>query len=130
MLNPLRFQLHIARALAARNVEIGPVIRTNVSYGALQIVRETGAAAIIDPVTAYGLSLPGIVIRPIDVNVPFYWGVIAAKNRPLRPVAEALMNAVEAVAERSIAGFEKLDPALAGQLVAGIAAGTQYGSES
>jgi hypothetical protein len=40
------------------------------------------------------------------------------------------MNAVEAVAERSIAGFAKLDPAMAGQLVAGAAAGTQYGSES
>jgi DNA-binding transcriptional LysR family regulator len=130
MLDPLRFQLHISRAMAARGIETGPVIRTNVSFGALQIVRQTGIAAIIDPVTAYGLSLPGVVIRPIDVEVPFHWGVIIASNRPLRPIAEALMNAVEAVAERSIAGFAKLDPALAGQLVAGVAAGTPYGSES
>jgi hypothetical protein len=129
MLNPLRFQLHIARALAARGIETGPVIRTNISYGALQIVRQTGVAAIIDPVTAYGLSQPGVVIRPIDVTIPFYWGVLAAEKRPLRPVAQALMDAVEAVAERSISGFKKLDPASAGQLVTGPVPGTNHGTE-
>ncbi|OLP46352.1 LysR family transcriptional regulator [Rhizobium oryziradicis] len=128
MLNPLRFQLHIARALAARGIETGPVIRTNISYGALQIVRQTGVAAIIDPVTAYGLSLPGVVIRPIDVTVPFYWGVIAAENRPLRPITQALIESVEVVAERSIAGFKKLDPAMSGQLVTGPVLGEHSGT--
>jgi DNA-binding transcriptional LysR family regulator len=127
MLNPLRFQLHIARALAARGIETGPVIRTNVSYGALQLVRHTGAVAIIDPVTAYGLSLPNVVIRPIDMTIPFYWGVLAAERRPLRPVAEALIDAVERVAERSIVGLKKLDPDMAGQLVTGPEAGANFG---
>lgn len=103
------------------------MIRTNISYGALQIVRQTGAAGLIDPVSAYGLSLPGIVIRPIDVTVPFYWGVLTAAKRPLRPVARALMDAVEGVAERSIAGFNKLDPALAGQLSHGTAVEAEQG---
>ena len=129
MLDPLRFQLHIARALAARGIETGPVIRTNISYGALQIVRQTGVAAIIDPVTAYGLGLPDVVIRPIDVTVPFYWGVLAAEKRPLRPVARALVDAVEAVAERSITGFKKLDPAQAGQLVTGLVSAADHGTE-
>ncbi|WP_283193388.1 LysR family transcriptional regulator [Rhizobium sp. AN80A] len=117
LLNPLRFQLHIARALAARGIETGPVIRTNTAYGALQIVRQAGIPAIIDPVTAYGISQPGVIIRPIDETVPFYWGVLAASKKPLRPVAQALIEAVEAVAERSIVGFAKLDPSVAGQLV-------------
>ena len=129
MLNPLRFQLYIARALAARGIETGPVIRTNISYGALQLVRQTGVAAIIDPVTAYGLSLPGIVIRPIDVTVPFYWGALVAERQPLRPVAQALMEAVEAVAARSIAGFKKLDPAMAGQLVTGPVSDANRGTD-
>jgi hypothetical protein len=38
------------------------------------------------------------------------------------------MDAVEAVAERSIAGFRKLDPALAGQLVTDPASGTNNGT--
>lgn len=129
LLNPLRFQLHIARALAARGIETGPVIRTNVAYGALQFVRQMGVPAIIDPLTAYGLSLPGVAIRQIDVTVPFHWGVLIAEKRPLRPVAQALMDAIEAVAERSIAGFKKLDPALAGQLVTGPVPGTNHGTQ-
>ncbi|MBB6464865.1 DNA-binding transcriptional LysR family regulator [Aminobacter lissarensis] len=129
MLNPLRFQLHISRALAARGIETGPVIRTNTAYGALLIAHKTGVAAIVDPVTAYGLSLPGVVIRPIDMTVPFYWGVLVAKERPLRPVAQALMEAAEVVAERSIAGFHKLDPATAGQLVTGPGS-SNYGTET
>lgn len=130
MLNPLRFQAQVARALAAQGVETGQVIRTNVSYGALQFVRQVqGVMAIIDPVTSYGVSMPGVVIRPIDVEVPFYWGVLAAAKAPLRPAAHALMDAVEAVAERSILGFKKLDPATAGQLVTGRPSGPDDGMD-
>jgi DNA-binding transcriptional LysR family regulator len=128
LLNPLRFQLHVARALAAHGVETGPVIRTNTAYGALQVVRQAGFVAIIDPLTAYGVGAPGVVIRPLDVTVRFHWGVLAAEKRPLRPVARALMEAVEAVAERSIAGFKKLDPLLAGQLVTDPISGTHNGT--
>ncbi|MER8755701.1 LysR family transcriptional regulator [Mesorhizobium sp. M0220] len=128
LLNPLRFQLHVSKALAARGIDTGPVIRTNTAYGALQLVRRTGVAAVIDPLTAYGVALPGVAIRPIDATVLFYWGIVAAEKRPLRPVAQALMEAVEAVAERSIVGFKKLDPALAGQLVTDPASGTNHGT--
>ncbi|MEJ6781039.1 LysR family transcriptional regulator [Aminobacter sp. Piv2-1] len=128
LLNPLRFQLHVSKALTARGIETGPVIRTNTAYGAMQIVRHTGVAAIVDPLTAYGLSLPGVVIRPIDETVLFHWGVLAAGSRPLRPVAQALIEAVEAVAERSITGFKKLDPALAGQLVTDPVTDTEHGT--
>jgi DNA-binding transcriptional LysR family regulator len=120
LLDPLRFQRHIAQALAARGIETGPVIRTNVSYGALQLVREAGIAAIVDPVTAYGTSLSGVVIRPIDGAAPFQWGIIAGQGRPLRPLALALVEAVEEAAHELIPGLKTLDPALAGQLVSGL----------
>ncbi|WFR98812.1 LysR family transcriptional regulator [Rhizobium tumorigenes] len=130
MLNPLRFQRNIARALASQGIETGPVIRTNNSYGALQFVRQIeGVIAIIDPVTSYGVSEPGTVVRPINLEVPFYWGVLSVEKIPLRPAARALMDAVEAVAKRSIVGFTKLDPALAGQLVTGQPSGTDQGTD-
>lgn len=119
MLNLLRFQRQIARALAERGVETGPIIRTNVSYTAMQIVHEARIPAIIDPVTAYGVELSGVVIRPIDTAVPFYWGAIAPQGRHLRPLALALVEAVEAVALRKIPGLQILDPVLAGQLAGG-----------
>ncbi|RWC88756.1 LysR family transcriptional regulator [Mesorhizobium sp. M00.F.Ca.ET.151.01.1.1] len=128
ILNPLRFQSHITRTLAARGIETGPVIRTNTAYSALLIAIKTGVAAIIDPLTAYGLSPPGVIIRAIDITVPFYWGVLVAQNRPLRAVPQALVEAVEAVAERSIAGFTRLDPGMAGQLVTGPGSSINYGT--
>ncbi|KUM23132.1 LysR family transcriptional regulator [Mesorhizobium loti] len=128
ILNPLRFQSHISRTLAARGIETGPVIRTNTASSALLIAHKIGAAAIIDPLTAYGLSRPNVVIRPIDITVPFYWGVLVAQRRPLRAVPQALMEAVEAVAERSIAGFKRIDPTMAGQLVTGPGSSINYGT--
>ena len=128
LLNPLRFQSHIARMLAAHGIETGPVVRTNTAYSAVLIANKMGAAAIVDPVTAYGLSLPGVVIRPVDMAVPFYWGVLVGQKRPVRAVAQALMEAVEGVAERSIAGFAKLDPGMAGQLVTGPGSSIHYGT--
>ena len=130
MLNPLRFQLHISRALEAQGIETGRVIRTNIAYCALQIVQKTGIAAVIDPITASCVHLPEVVVRPIDVNVPFYWGVLAAEKRPLSPAAQALVEAVEAVAEQSIAGFKKLNPDQAGELVTHLAPGANYGNET
>lgn len=129
MLNPLRFQMHVARVLAAQGVETGPVIRTNVSYGALQIVCRTGAAAIIDPVTAWGVSLPGVVVRPIDVDVPFHWGVLSAAHRSLSALGQALVDQVEQVAQSSIAGLQVLAPELAGDLVAGAFTHATQGTE-
>ncbi|MER5172492.1 LysR family transcriptional regulator [Thioclava sp. GXIMD2076] len=130
MLNPLRFQMHVARVLAARGVQVGQVIRTNISYAALQIVSRTGAAAIIDPVSAWGMNVPGVVIRPIDAEVPFYWGVLTAKGRPLSATAMRLADQVEANAERLIPGFARLDPALAGGLTPPAPEFSNYGTET
>lgn len=114
MLDPLRFQAQIARAMAEQGIRPGPVIRTNVSAAALQMVRRTGIPALLEPVTAHGLALPGVVLRPLDTAVPFHWGVIAAPGRPLRPVARELVAAVEAEAQALIPGLVVLDPATLG----------------
>ncbi|WP_435169357.1 LysR family transcriptional regulator [Falsirhodobacter sp. 1013] len=115
MLDPMRFQARVARLMESRNLVPKAIIRTNVALGALQMVRETGGVAIIDPVTAYGGSLPDIVVRPLDVPVPFHWGVIAPSGRPLRPLAQALVEAAEAVALKAIPDMQILDPAGAGE---------------
>ncbi|WP_082143790.1 LysR family transcriptional regulator [Nitratireductor soli] len=110
MLDPGRFQRQVSRVMEANGVRQGPLIRTNVSYSALRLVQKTGVVSIIDPVSAYGVTLPGVVIRPIDVSVPFYWGAVAAAARPLRPLVAQLIDAVEAEALRLIPDLEILDP--------------------
>ncbi|MDB6453036.1 LysR family transcriptional regulator [Falsirhodobacter sp. 20TX0035] len=115
MLDPLRFQARVARLMETRGLVPKAIIRTNVALGALQMVRQTGGVAIIDPVTAYGGPLPDIVVRPLDVAVPFHWGVIAPLGRPLRPLTLALVDAAEAVAREAIPDLQILDPAGAGE---------------
>ncbi|WPZ16571.1 LysR family transcriptional regulator (plasmid) [Nitratireductor rhodophyticola] len=117
MLDPGRFQRQVSQTMEARGVTPGPLIRTNVSYSALRLVQKTGVVSIIDPVSAYGVQLPGVVIRPIDVAVPFYWGAVTASSRPLRPLVTQMIEAVEAEALRLIPDLQILDPARSAQTI-------------
>ena len=110
MLDPGRFQRQVSQMMEARGVRPGPLIRTNVSYSALRLVQKTGVVSIVDPVSAYGVTLPGVVIRPIDVAVPFYWGAVAVAARPLRPLVAHLLEAVEMEALRLIPDLKILEP--------------------
>ena len=117
MLNPDRFQRRIARAMEAQDIKPGPFIRTNVSYSALQLVQRVGLPAIIDPITAYGVALPGVVIRPIEASVPFYWGALTATGRRLNPATLELIDRVETTAQKLIPDLEILDPSNAKKLL-------------
>lgn len=115
MLDPLRFMRQVAQAMTERGVKPGSIMRTNVAYGALHLVQQTGAVGIIDPVTAFTVDMTDVVIKPIDVAVPFHWGAIALRGAAVRPLALRLVDAVEAVARNRIHGLEVLDPARIGQ---------------
>lgn len=121
MLDPARFTARVSRAMEDRGICAGSFLRTNVAYAALHLVRETGTAGILDPITAFTVGLDGVVVRPIDVEVPFFWGAIAVKGAVLRPLATNLVAAVERVALRRIPGLDCLDPARAGEIARGTA---------
>ena len=110
MLDPEKFQGKVARAMEALGVKEGSAVRTNSAYAALQLVRRAGLLAIVDPVTAHGVSLTGVVIRPIDTPLPFYWGAVTPSGRPPRPIVEELIDAVEDTAKALIPDFVRLDP--------------------
>lgn len=111
MLDPQRFQGRVVRAMEKYDITHETVIRTNVSYTALRMVQQTGSLAILDPVSAYCVRLPGVTIRRIETDIPFYWGAFSATGRTLRPIAEALVEAVEATAVARIPGLKIIDPA-------------------
>lgn len=117
MIDPLRFQRGVDQALGQEGVELGTLVRANTAALALQIVRRTGAVAVVDPVTAYGFAFPDIVIRPLQRQVPFYWGVIVGSGRHMREQTRRLADEAEAVALATIPGITQLDPTLAGRLV-------------
>lgn len=117
MLDPMRFMRQVSRAMAERGVRPRNIMRTNVSYVALHLVQDTRAVAIIDPVTSYTVQMRDVVIRKIDVSLPFYWGAIALRGATLRPLAAELVATVERLALLKIPGLEILDPARAGHII-------------
>ncbi|WP_354684030.1 LysR family transcriptional regulator [Cupriavidus necator] len=100
MQNPYRLRRRVDRALAGAGVPAAGVIDTNTSISALTLVRAGLGIAVLEPVTARGLPLADIAVRPIDVDIPFYFGVITPQARP---ASTAVLGLVQAVADAAAA---------------------------
>ncbi len=109
--NPYRLRRSIDQALAAAGVKIASVIETNTSINAQLAARAGLGIAIVESATAYGVPVEGIVARPLDVNIPSYWGLVSPLAKPLSPEALALIDAVKATAEALIPNMTLHDPA-------------------
>lgn len=118
MLDPTRFQRHVAQAMDEQQIVPGPILRANVAYTGLHLVGHMKALGIIDPVTGCTIDHPGVVVRPLDVSIPFHWGIVTAQARPMRPIVARLIEAAEQVAKARIPGLAVLDPKQAGRVFA------------
>ena len=50
--------------------------------------------AVLEPLTAHGAPLDGVVVRPLDTDIPFFFGVITPQSRPLCAPVRALVDAL------------------------------------
>jgi len=74
MANPYRLRRRLDAALAPGGNAPG-TIETNSSVNALAAVRAGLGVSVLEPITAYGVPMPGVAIRPIDLDIPFFlWG--------------------------------------------------------
>ncbi len=77
------------------------LIETNSSINAQALVRAGLGVGVLEPLTALGAPLEGVVVRPLDTHIPFFFGVITPyitpQSRPLtaevRALADALLQA-------------------------------------
>jgi DNA-binding transcriptional LysR family regulator len=86
------------------------LIETNSSINAQAMVRAGLGVAVLEPLTAHGAPLEGVAIRPLDTDIPFYFGVITPQSRPLAPAVRAVADALLASAA-DLPGFVRHDPA-------------------
>lgn len=93
--NPFRFRRRINRAFEAAGVEPQHILDTNTSLTAMQMARVGLGVALVDPFTAFGVPLSGVVVRPIESNIPFFFGLISAFASPLSEVAQALIETLK-----------------------------------
>lgn len=96
--NPYRLRRRYEHALRKARVKPLDVIETNSSVNILACIRAGLGVAIMEPVTAYGLPLNGVVIRELEVDIPYYFGVITPQSKPPRPSTLALIDALRLAA--------------------------------
>lgn len=103
--NPYRLRRRYEQALRKARVKPLDIIETNSSVNILACIRAGLGVAIMEPVTAYGLPLNGVVIRELDVDIPYYFGVITPQSKPPRTGALALIDALMHAAEELLPTF-------------------------
>ncbi|BCS44623.1 LysR family transcriptional regulator [Pseudomonas amygdali pv. tabaci] len=94
MANPYRFRRRIDKAFQDAGGQPPRMLDTNTSLIAMQMARVGLGIALVDPFTAIGVPLQGVVVRPIACNIPFFFGLISAFASPLSDVASALIDEI------------------------------------
>lgn len=110
MANPFRLRRRVNQALEAANVRAARIIATSVSMNAVQIASTGLGVAIIEPATAYGIRMSNVEIRPLDVDIPFLWGIFSAAARPLSDSARELIQLIIRIASVRMPGFVAHNP--------------------
>jgi DNA-binding transcriptional LysR family regulator len=110
MANPFRLRRRVDQALEAHGIQASRTIDTNAAIVALQLTACGAGVAIIEPATAYGASLKGVEIRPLDIDIPFLWGVFSAVSRPLPETARAFIHQFIETTVSAIPGLVQHDP--------------------
>nr|WP_210348065.1 LysR family transcriptional regulator [Brucella pituitosa] len=109
--NPYRLRGRVNHALESADVQVGRIIDTNVAISAMQIASTGLGVAIVEPATGYFLQTPNVVVRPLDADIPFFWGIFSATARPLSECTRALIDQIIATARAQTPGFVDYDPA-------------------
>ncbi|MGO4809835.1 LysR family transcriptional regulator [Cupriavidus sp. 2MCAB6] len=117
MQNPYRLRRRLDEAFARAGVEPAALIDTNSSLNALTAVRAGLGIAVLEPVTARGVPLADIVVRPIDADIPFYFGVITPQTRPASAAVLALINTLATAARHLLPDFTQRGPEQHGALL-------------
>lgn len=106
--NPLRLRGSFEKALKKLKVLPHEMIETNASVNILACVRAGLGVAILEPVTAWGMPQEGVVILPLEEEIPYFFGLITPQGRQLSTAAQSLPGAVEQAAQNLLPDFQRL----------------------
>ncbi|WP_349970711.1 LysR family transcriptional regulator [Pseudomonas caspiana] len=123
MSNPFRFRRRIDKAFQDAGGRMPHMLDTNTSLVAMQMARVGLGIALVDPFTALGVPINGVVVRPIECNIPFFFGLISAFASPLSDVAVALVDELAKSAQALLPSMIMHDPSEHDALLQSIYAG-------
>lgn len=110
MSNPFRLRHSVDEVLDAAGVRPYRIIATNAAQNAVQVASLGLGVAIIEPATAYGLQSAPIVVRPLDVEIPFLWAILSAGSRPLSAGVRELIQRIARIASERMPDLIVHDP--------------------
>lgn len=107
----VRLRTRIDYAFTKEGVTITRVFQSGSSSTVLGMAREGLGVAVIDPATAFGLPLVGLVIKPLEVSIPFLFGAFTRSAKTSSATIKALNASLMEQAPILIPGF-RLHPEL------------------
>lgn len=111
MANPFRLRGRVQAELDRQGIAPAAHLATNTTMNAALLVRAGLGIAVVEPATAYGAPIQGVVVRPLDVEIPFLWGVVTPVRQPCSALVTALIGAVYDCAAELLPGFRLCDAA-------------------
>ncbi|MEJ8476566.1 LysR family transcriptional regulator [Roseibium algae] len=109
MLDQKRLQGRIKQALDTTGIHPERVVMANSSVAALQFVSLLGATAIVEPVTAYGATPPGVILRPLAENIEFSFGFFVAGSAAESRETQVFFDLCEATLGTLIPQVRRID---------------------
>ncbi|MFM0739645.1 LysR family transcriptional regulator [Paraburkholderia xenovorans] len=116
--NRYRLRNRIDRAFEQAGVALHVTLETNASLNAMMAAQEKLGVAIVDPVTAFGMRIADVEVRPLDVAIPFQFGVVTLSGRPRSDDVDALIDALAEVSHALLPGAVRHAASQHGALVA------------
>jgi DNA-binding transcriptional LysR family regulator len=110
MANPFRLRGRVQAALERQGITPPAQLATNTTMNAALLVRAGLGIAVVEPATAYGAPIEGVVVRPLDVEIPFLWGVVTPARQPCSAMVASVIDAVYESAVELLPGFRLCDP--------------------
>jgi len=106
LLSRYRMRYHLTNALVrATEGHARRHIEASSPLAAISMVRAGLGVALIDPFTAHDARLDRVVVRPIDVHIPYMIGVVSHQSRRLPDEALRLIDGLRAYVQEFIPRF-------------------------
>ncbi len=108
--NAFRIRHAIDVALGEQGIAPARELSTNSSLNAIMVARSGLGAAIVDPVTAFGIPVDGVTILPLETPVPYFWGLLSEANRVFAPSQMRFVDAFRTACRDTIPDCTFHDP--------------------
>lgn len=94
----------LRRALRESGLD-APSILTNSTMNALSFVQAGLGISVIEPVTPAGAHIPGLTILPLEIPIPYYFGVVTSATNSTTGLCQTLTDALRKEARERLSDF-------------------------